>query len=103
MVTSVNKKQEKPNYYFILTAGRYMYDDLGEEHSPDKIKIAIEEMPKVVKTYPENSTDSTIIEEVRNNSFYRFFNRAILVDIKSKENGFDPNQYEILSYQSFKI
>lgn len=93
--------KDRPNYFFILTAGRYMYDDSGEKYSLDKMKLALMEHVEEIKVYPKQATDETIISETKKNDIYRFFNRAILVDIKSDDAQFNRNNYSIVSFKSF--
>lgn len=93
----------KVNYYFILTAGRYMYNDTGDEHSLVKMKVAISQyLNQIKKCTPDYSHDNAI-SEARSNSDYRFFSRAILIEMHSKDESFDPDDFEIVDYESFKI
>lgn len=97
------REEERPNYYFILTAGRYFYDDSGENIDVEKFKLAILQHLDEIKPYTTDLTDDKIVEQTRDNQAYRFFNRAVLINICSENVGFDKERFEIVGYESFKL
>ena len=95
--------QVKSNYYFLLFNGRYLYDDQGENYSLPKMADAVREEEVEIMSYSNDETEEAIIKSVQQNSSYHFFNRGVLVRLQSRQEHFDKNNFEIISYKPFKI
>lgn len=90
-------------FYLVLTAANEIYDDFGEDISPEKIKNAVYGKHLQVTKYEEGQTEDDVIFDYQTNPCSRSASLALLVNLKSSSAGFNKHSFFVSSYSMFKV